>query len=79
MAMAKRKAKAEPDGRLSLTVNGHTITGESRNGRWTFRCDSWPDLEDQFGGADNTTGVLTEFMRRTLENAVTIRNLASES
>lgn len=66
---------SKPQGYLSLTVNGHTLTGTKKRGRWSFVCDSWPTLAEQHKGADSATAILDEFMRRCLQTAVTVRTL----
>jgi hypothetical protein len=72
--MAKRAKK--PDGLLSLSVNGHTVTGEKRDGKWTFHCDSWPALAGKYNGAETTSEILGEFMTRCLAGSITVKQLA---
>ena len=77
--MAKRRRpepKTEPEGVISLAVNGHTLSGEQRNGVWRFTCPDWPDLAEKWSGDTITGNVIGEFMARTLAGAVTVRRLA---
>lgn len=66
-----RKTKRESS--LSLTVNGHTITGEYQRGRWTFACESFPELAVEYSGL-RTLGfglgaIIPEFLTRTIDRA----------
>ena len=60
--MKKRKAES----RLSLSINGHTLTGDNRGGAWSFRCDSWPSLARAFSGHDDVAGIVERFVADAL-------------
>lgn len=66
-----RKKKAEPESVLSVEVNGHQLTCEKRGGFWTFACASWPALAEKYTGNVEFNSVMTEFLKRCLEDATT--------
>ncbi len=59
----KRKPKVE--GTFTITMNGHTLHGEKRDGGWTFTCASWPTIA-QCSGDDALSVAIEEFMSNCL-------------
>jgi hypothetical protein len=68
-------AKKQPDSRLELEVNEYKLTGEKRKGKWTFTCDSWPDLAEMCSGKTSFEEAASLFMSRVLILATTIKEL----
>lgn len=71
MAVAKKKPSVE--GKLSLTINEHTLTGEKHDGRWTFQCASWPGLAIDWNGDVTTSRMIEAFVELCLQEATVIQ------
>jgi hypothetical protein len=73
--MAKRKAKQSDDheGRFTIQIGDHTLTGTKAGGKWTFRCPDWPELEKRFNGDASCAGISGEFTRRALAGKFTFK------
>ena len=63
--MARGK-KAAPEPRLAMAVNGITLVGERRDGRWRWACPAYPDLAETHAGRPDPDGMVAEFMARAL-------------
>jgi hypothetical protein len=57
-------ARIRPEAQIHTTINGHTLTGIRFGGRWSFVCNSWPDLAANYDGTSDATACLDEFERR---------------
>jgi hypothetical protein len=68
--------KTEPESKFEMGVNGHTLKGEKRKGKWRWVCPDWPDLADYYKDDISTDPIVAEFMRRALAGAVKITMLA---
>jgi hypothetical protein len=76
--VAKAKKADDDVSVLEWVVNGHTLAGEKRGGRWTFTCPDWPDLARRYAGVADVSGVLNEFMAKALAGAVAVGRLAGK-
>lgn len=72
--MARRR---KPDAAFELSVNGHTFRGEQRGGRWSFACESWPEVAEKWDGDGNARGALDDFLGRALAGAARVRLVSS--
>jgi len=58
---------------FAFAVNGHTLTGEKRGGRWSFKCPAWPEVAGKHEGAATIEDVVADFMRLACGQAVEAR------
>lgn len=66
-----RKVPA-PEESLSMSINGHTLSGSKRGGRWTFICLSRPDLTKKYEGSKSSCEMLGEFTDWAIGKAIEI-------
>jgi hypothetical protein len=67
------RKKKSVEGSLSMSVNGHALTGQRVGGKWKFSCPSWPDLAEKHAGAAGTADVVGDFMARVLAGATWVK------
>ncbi len=55
---------------FAFSVNGHSLTGEKRGGRWSFKCPAWPEVATRHEGAASIEDVVADFMRQAVGKPV---------
>lgn len=68
-------SRPKSEGTFRMSINGHELTGTKRKGKWTFRCDSWSDLELRYQYDTSVVGIVRDFTALAMANCVTFERL----
>ncbi len=61
----------QPEGRFRILINGQTLEGVKDKGKWTFSCDPWRQMAEDYRGAESAADIVAEFTTKALAGAVT--------
>ena len=73
--MAKLKPKKKPLDQsgaetMNLAINGRSLFGKKRGGKWEWVCADYPDLARQHQGCESAAEIIGEFSKRAISEVI---------